>query len=138
MPVLMAATGISVKTECICAVTNSGATAKTSCTPTVFWAVREVMALQPYTPSAAKVFRSAWIPAPPPLSLPATVKAMGKVWELEKGFSIGATNRYSTSNGAGARVPRGNGPEPVNSIKLDALVPYAGTNRIRLYGYLSA
>ena len=34
-----------------------------------------VMALVPYTPSAANVFRSAWMPAPPPESLPAIVSA---------------------------------------------------------------
>jgi hypothetical protein len=43
----------------------------------VFWAVRAVIALAPYTPSAEKVFRSAWIPAPPPLSEPAIVSAIG-------------------------------------------------------------
>src|SRR2546423_14213784 len=31
----------------------------------------------PYTPSAAKVFRSAWMPAPPPESEPAIVSARG-------------------------------------------------------------
>jgi hypothetical protein len=41
----------------------------------VFWAVTEVIADVPKTPRAAKVFRSAWIPAPPPESDPAMVSA---------------------------------------------------------------
>ena len=45
-------------------------------TPRVFWAVTAVSADVPYTPSAAKVFRSAWIPAPPPESEPAIVNAL--------------------------------------------------------------
>ena len=35
------------------------------------------MALVPKTANAAKVLRSAWIPAPPPLSDPAMVRAIG-------------------------------------------------------------
>ena len=35
------------------------------------------MAEVPKTPSAMNVFRSAWMPAPPPESLPATVSARG-------------------------------------------------------------
>ena len=35
------------------------------------------MALAPWTPSAANVFKSAWMPAPPPLSEPAMVSATG-------------------------------------------------------------
>lgn len=37
----------------------------------MFWAVRAVTTVHPYTPKLAKVFRSACIPAPPPESLPA-------------------------------------------------------------------
>jgi hypothetical protein len=36
------------------------------------------MADAPYTPNAAKVLRSAWIPAPPPESEPAMVSALGR------------------------------------------------------------
>ena len=43
----------------------------------VFCAVTAVIAEAPYTPRAAKVLRSAWIPAPPPLSLPAMVNTIG-------------------------------------------------------------
>jgi len=39
--------------------------------------VRQVTAVVPWTPRAAKVFRSAWRPAPPPLSEPAMVSATG-------------------------------------------------------------
>jgi hypothetical protein len=45
-------------------------------TPRVFCAVTAVIAVVPYTPWAANVFRSAWIPAPPPESLPAMVRAV--------------------------------------------------------------
>ena len=42
----------------------------------MFWAVIAVTALVPYTPWAANVLRSAWMPAPPPESLPAIVSAV--------------------------------------------------------------
>src|SRR5512139_753851 len=45
--------------------------------PHVFWAVSAVTALIPKTPMVVKVFRSAWIPAPPPESEPAMVSARG-------------------------------------------------------------
>ena len=45
-------------------------------TPRVFWAVMAVRADVPKTPNAWKVLRSAWMPAPPPLSEPAMVRAM--------------------------------------------------------------
>src|SRR5258708_11848703 len=48
-------------------------------TPCVFCAVSAVMTEAPKTPSAANVFRSAWIPAPPDESEPAMVSATGVV-----------------------------------------------------------
>ena len=42
-------------------------------TPIVFCAVTAQMQLMPYAPRAAKVFRSAWMPAPPEESDPAIV-----------------------------------------------------------------
>src|SRR3989337_3395094 len=45
-------------------------------TDRVFWAVTHVITDVPWTPTAANDFRSAWIPAPPPLSLPAIVRAV--------------------------------------------------------------
>src|SRR5262249_13115752 len=68
---------ISVTTTSICCRTNSGGTSKTDRTSTVFCAVRAVIADIPNTPNAANVFRSAWIPAPPPESEPAIVSARG-------------------------------------------------------------
>ncbi|WP_460495120.1 hypothetical protein [Dactylosporangium cerinum] len=41
----------------------------------MFWAVSAVMTLVPKTRCAANVFRSAWMPAPPPESDPAIVSA---------------------------------------------------------------
>ena len=49
------------------------------CTPTEFCAVTAVTTLIPCTPSASIVFRSAWMPAPPPESEPATVSTRGGV-----------------------------------------------------------
>ena len=46
-------------------------------TPCVFWAVRAVRAAMPNTPQACSVFRSAWMPAPPPGSEPATASTLG-------------------------------------------------------------
>ena len=53
----------------------------TAVTPIVFWAVMAVRADVPNTPSAEKVFRSAWMPAPPPESEPAIVIAVGGLVE---------------------------------------------------------
>jgi hypothetical protein len=41
----------------------------------VFCAVSATIALVPWTPAAANAFRSAWMPAPPPESEPAMVRA---------------------------------------------------------------
>jgi hypothetical protein len=43
----------------------------------VSWTVIAVTAEVPNTPKAWKVLRSAWMPAPPPESLPAIVRATG-------------------------------------------------------------
>ena len=75
IPVLAAWMAISSRTESICRPTNSGGRSWTPWTPTVFWAVTDVIADAPKTPGAAKVFRSARIPAPPPESEPAMVNA---------------------------------------------------------------
>ena len=56
-------------------------------TPAGFCAVMQVIALVPCTPSAAKVLRSAWMPAPPPLSEPATVSATGRSGRFDMGPS---------------------------------------------------
>jgi hypothetical protein len=79
MPVLAASTPISLATASICAATMSAGMACTPVTPSVFCAVIAVMALMPKQPSAEKVFRSAWMPAPPPESEPAMVRVRGGV-----------------------------------------------------------
>ena len=56
---------------------TSGGTGWIAVTPTVFWAVIAVIAVVPWTPSAANAFRSAWIPAPPPESEPAIERTTG-------------------------------------------------------------
>src|SRR5436189_3209713 len=58
---------------------NFGSTATAANTPFGFWAVKQARTEVPWTPNAAKVFKSAWMPAPPPESEPATVRAMGSV-----------------------------------------------------------
>ena len=73
----MAPAPMSSSTATICATTIEVGTMATSRTPVVFWAVMAVRALVPNTPNAANVFRSAWMPAPPPESLPAIVSAVG-------------------------------------------------------------
>ena len=78
IPVLIARGGSSAKTASSCCLTIAGVAACIARTPRGFCAVRQVMALVPCTPSAANVFRSACIPAPPPLSEPAMVKATGQ------------------------------------------------------------
>src|SRR6185437_7532932 len=44
-----------------------------------FWAVTAVTAVMPWTPRASMVFRSAWMPAPPPESEPAIARTRGGV-----------------------------------------------------------
>ena len=63
-------------TASICCRMSAGETSSNEVTPCVFCAVIAVMALVPYTPCAANVLRSAWIPAPAPESLPAIVRAV--------------------------------------------------------------
>ena len=75
MPILTASTPMSSKTASICRVTISGGSSWTALTRRVFWAVTAVITLIPKAPWAAKVLRSAWIPAPPPESDPAMVSS---------------------------------------------------------------
>ena len=89
MPVLITWAPISVRTESICAATTSGDRLWTACTPRVFCAVTDVTADMPYTPFAEKVFRSAWMPAPPPESEPAMVSATGIICGKWPGESSG-------------------------------------------------
>src|SRR5438093_747233 len=77
IPVFAASTPMSSAIARIWAATTPDGTSDTSVTPSVFCTVTEVRALIPHTPSTANVFRSAWMPAPPPESEPAMVKARG-------------------------------------------------------------
>ena len=77
IPVFTASAPMSPITASIWERTVSTGISTTSTTSRVFWAVTAVMTDVPYTPSAAKVFRSAWMPAPPPESEPAMVMALG-------------------------------------------------------------
>ena len=75
MPIFTASTARSVNTLSICCATNSGGRSKMPLTPTEFCAVTAVIADIPNTPNAENVLRSAWMPAPPPESDPAMVRA---------------------------------------------------------------
>ena len=77
MPVFAACGFRPEVTALIWALTISGVQAWMPYTPAGFCAVKQVMAEVPCTPNEANTFRSAWIPAPPPLSDPAMVRAQG-------------------------------------------------------------
>ena len=59
MPIFTASGRMSRNTQSSCCATNSGVASSTPDTPVVFWAVRAVTALMPYTPRQVMVFRSA-------------------------------------------------------------------------------
>jgi hypothetical protein len=67
---------ISVTTDRICCFTIGGDISNISATCFVFWAVIAVITVHPYTSSAENIFKSAWIPAPAPESLPAIDSAI--------------------------------------------------------------
>jgi hypothetical protein len=77
IPLFAHLTSISIQTASIWSATASGARSNVLRTPVVFWAVTEVIEQVPWTPNAAKVLRSAAIPAPPPESEPAIVITTG-------------------------------------------------------------
>ena len=79
MPVFTARTSKSSRTVSTCWRTNAGCIVTTPRTSVVFCAVTAVRAHVPCTRCAAKVFRSAWTPAPPPESDPAMLSAVGGV-----------------------------------------------------------
>lgn len=76
IPILRASTCTSSSTACSWSLTRSAASTCTRRTPQVFWATMAVVTAMPYTPQAAKVFRSAWIPAPPLGSVPAMLSTL--------------------------------------------------------------
>src|SRR5256885_12094227 len=75
MPLFTAAGGRSSARASIWRVTSSAGNACQARTSTVFCAVTAVTTLVPNTPNWGNVFRSAWMPAPPPESEPAMVRA---------------------------------------------------------------
>src|SRR5512134_4116915 len=75
MPHLAASVPKSESTEVSCRATKAGGRFSTPWTPSEFWAVTAVITDMPNTRKAEKVFRSAWMPAPPPESDPAMVRA---------------------------------------------------------------
>ena len=77
MPVLTASVPMSASTASTCDSITDVGSSSTSVTSSVFCAVIAVTTEVPYTPSAAKVLRSAWMPAPAPESEPAIVIALG-------------------------------------------------------------
>ena len=82
IPVFAARTSKSPRTARSCFRISGTGIEKIESTERVFWAVTHVITEVPCTPTEAKDFRSAWIPAPPPESLPAIVRAVrtGAPW----------------------------------------------------------
>ena len=78
MPVLTASAPMSEMTASICDRIIEPGMSTTSVTVCVFWEVMAVRTDVPYTHMAAKVFRSACMPAPPPESDPAIVIAFAR------------------------------------------------------------
>src|SRR5665213_2994124 len=74
MPVLTASAPISASTTSICCRIKAGSIGRTPWTPSVFCAVNAVIAVAAKASSIVTVLMSAWIPAPPPESEPATMR----------------------------------------------------------------
>src|SRR5699024_10388953 len=79
IPLFMACGTSSLKMLCSWLSRNSAGILYTSCTPIVFWAVREVTAAIPYTPPERTALLSARTPAPPVGPFPTTVNSIGNV-----------------------------------------------------------
>ena len=76
IPTFTASAPISSKTASICFSIMSGVTSWMAITRLVFSATTDTTTLMPKTPWAENVLRSAWIPAPPLQSEPATVNTL--------------------------------------------------------------
>src|SRR5215471_16268172 len=74
MPVLSASAPMSLRTTSICWAMKPGSTVTTPCTPSVSCAVSAVIAVAAKAPIAVTALMSAWMPAPPPESEPATIR----------------------------------------------------------------
>ena len=77
IPVFIARMEYTPSTASSCAATKSAGTAWIPETPDGFFAVRDVKTVQPWRPYAWNARRSAWTPALPPESDPATVRQHG-------------------------------------------------------------
>ena len=108
MPILTASAPMSFATESICGRRSSGGT-QDALHARVFCAVRAVMAHVPNTPCAAKVFRSAWIPAPPPESDPRSSAPSSSLLPARialKMVPAGRLERNDLPSGSSSSVPR--------------------------------
>ena len=86
MPVFTAWTPMSSTTLRYWARTASAGSSQAPWTPSEFWAVTAVSTLMPWAPRASIVLRSAWMPAPPPESDPATVRTRGGIGSAVAGI----------------------------------------------------
>src|SRR5262249_26141076 len=97
MPHLAAWAPKSPRTERSCWATKAGGRFSTPWTPSEFCAVTAVSTDMPNTRNAENVLRSAWMPAPPPESEPAMVRAfaisMGPQYTGSEDPRIGAAGR---------------------------------------------
>ena len=108
MPVLTAWTPMSSTTAWNWARTASSGSSQAPCTTSEFCAVTAVSTLMPCTPSASIVLRSAWTPAPPPESEPATVSTRaGTVGTLGAAGTAGALTARRRSGPSRRPSPRG-------------------------------
>jgi hypothetical protein len=102
IPDLIAAGRRSAATASIWARTSAGDTRSHARTPSVFCAVTAVIADVPNTPNRMNVFRSAWMPAPPPESEPAIVSAITRGESAMKRKMRRATARRISNCSRGA------------------------------------
>src|SRR6266545_4840825 len=103
MPVFAARTSKSSTTARSCFRTSPTGSGKIESTERVFCAVTHVITDVPCTPTEANDLRSAWIPAPPPESLPAIVRA------VRTGRAMGT---------AGLRLTRGRRSEDRDNVDV--------------------
>src|SRR6266511_1952513 len=110
MPVFAARTSKSSTTARSCFRISPTGRGKIDSTERVFCAVTHVITDVPCTPTEANDLRSAWIPAPPPESLPAIVRA------VRTGRAMGT---------AGLRLTRGRRSEDRDPDSVKYHVPHA-------------
>src|SRR5690606_17588582 len=85
-----------------------------------------VMALVPYTPCRWNDFRSAWMPAPPPESEPAMVRAIGGIGDVTESLQPRERGRPHGGSATGCPVPYRASPRlrrPQGGTRGDAEIP---------------